>query len=313
MANSDDLHKKKLEFLERKELELKNGVSSIEKKLLDIIVESVLDNLEVKDGTVLPSEKNIKLTQLLSDIFDDFNKNVNNNLLKQYVETIRTNTDLNKKYFGMFETDSKKLISVSDATKEIVNRRIGITDKGVVIKGGFLDSFIKDNRTQSRLQSILTQGITSGSALKDLRTDVKLFIVGDGKKLGSVQNAYSTLIYDTYQQVDRLEAGIYAQSLNMEAFIYSGGKVAQTRPFCCQRNGLIFTTEEASSWKNLEFQGKSNPYNPLIDLGGYGCRHSTQYISNVVAVNMRNDLELDKNGKLRYKLGYPKQSLNKCS
>ena len=116
-----------------------------------------------------------------------------------------------------------------------------------------------------------------------MKNDIRTFVVGNNDRLGGLQSQYNTFIYDTFQQIDRLESGIYAKEIGMEAFIYSGGKISTTRKFCCQRNGKIWTVDEAKKWRNLNFQGKNKNYNPLVDLGGYNCRHSTQYISNVIA------------------------------
>ena len=192
------------------------------------------------------------------------------------------------------------------------DKLLGLDKDGKIVKKGFLDSFLKDNRNKNEIQTLLIKGITGGASIKDLKSDVKFFVQGDKEKTGALSKQYSTLIYDTYQQIDRTESNIYSEELGMDAFIYSGGKVRDTRKFCCQRNGLIFTKEEAKAWRTLKFHGKPKNYNPLVDLGGYNCRHSTQYISNVIAAKRRDDLELDDNGKLVYSKSGSKQRLHSC-
>ena len=35
-------------------------------------------------------------------------------------------------------------------------------------------------------------------------------------------------------------------------------------------------------WRDKEWQGKNKGYNPLINMGGYNCRHSPAWVSNLV-------------------------------
>ena len=312
MATSEGIHKKKLDFLEKREAALKRKVSTAERKLLDVIIEKFIDELEVSGGQIKSNVGNIKLTQALDRIFEDFDNILNKNIIKSYITDMEGLKSFNKTYFGTFERNKKTLENLSSSSAAQINRRLGITPNGGVVGGGFLDNFIKDSRLRTEFTELVTKGISGGVSFKDMKNDIKLFIVGGESSLGSLQKNYSTFIYDTYQQIDRLESGIYAQAIGMDSFIYSGGKVRDTRKFCCQRNGKVWTVKEAKSWKSLKFQGKTKNYNPLIDLGGYNCRHSTQYISNVLAAKKRSDLKLDKNGNLVKDSKGSNQKLNKC-
>ena len=40
-----------------------------------------------------------------------------------------------------------------------------------------------------------------------------------------------------------------------------------------------------------EFEGKSDPYDPINDLGGIGCRHFWSWISDELAFHLRPELE----------------------
>ncbi len=312
MAKFDTIQKRKVDFLAAREGVLRRKVSAAEKKLLDLIIEKFIDELEVSNGIIVSNGKNIKLTQGLDKIFEEFNRIVQDGLINGYIKDISEVKLLNKSYFGEFETNKRILDIVSNKSSLQINRRLGISPKGVVLNGGFLNNFIKDNRLKNEFAELVTKGITGGTSFRELKADIKTFIIGNEDRLGGLQAQYRTFIYDTYQQIDRLESGIYAEELGMQSFIYSGGKIATTRNFCCQRNGKIWTVDEAKKWENLEFQGKNKDYNPLVDLGGHNCRHTTQYISNLISARRRDDLKLDDEGNLIVDKKGKKQKLNKC-
>ena len=83
----------------------------------------------------------------------------------------------------------------------------------------------------------------------------------------------------------------YAERIGLRTFIYTGGLIQTSRDFCEDRNGKVFTIEEAEEWKDLNWDGKPEIYNPLIDLGGYNCRHFPAWISAKEAIRRRPDLK----------------------
>lgn len=59
-----------------------------------------------------------------------------------------------------------------------------------------------------------------------------------------------------------------------EHWLYAGSIIEDSRDFCRERAGGIFTTEEVESWNSLEWAGKRG--NVWSDLGGWRCRHTLQ-------------------------------------
>ena len=66
-----------------------------------------------------------------------------------------------------------------------------------------------------------------------------------------------------------------------------------------KRHGKLFSREEIEKFgtpqdqyggytnkSEGEFQGKTDPYNPFIDMGGYNCRHQYRWISEDLAKNI---------------------------
>ncbi len=312
MASTDKIHKDKLKFLLRRENNLKKNVSVAEKKLLSVIVDKFMDKLEVEGGKIVQNAKNIRLTTALDAIFNSFDKDINSKLINSYINDINGAKEINTKYFAAFEPNKKKFKGIAVDVDDLIDARIGIKPNGKLAKGGFLDNFNKDPRLLNDFKELVTKGITGNISRTEMNSQVRRYIVGAEGANGQLQKHYSNFIYDTYQQVDNLGSSNYAVALNMQSFIYSGGLIKTTRNFCCQRNGKVWTVKEAQKWQNLSFTGKSNPYNPLINLGGYNCRHSTQYLSNITAAKRRSDLKLDKQGNLIKDASGTPQTLNQC-
>jgi len=310
MADFDKIQKRKDKFLEDRESVLKKKVTGAEKKLLDLIFKDFLDKLETSDGKIVSSGKNITLTQAIDKIFKTFESRINANLVKDYVNDIKKIGSLNESYFKIFEPNAKKFKGIKDSAQKGIFTRLGLNSDGKLKRGGFLAEFLTDNRQKRQLKTMVTDAITSGQGFSQLREAVQTLTVGNKQVQGQLQSNYRQFVYDTYSQIDRFESGLYADAIGMDAFKYAGGKIRTTRKFCCQRNGQIFTVQEAEKWQSLRFEGKTKNYNPLIDLGGYNCRHSTQYLSNIITARRRKDLTLNKDGKLVKVKGERKPKLN---
>ncbi len=105
-----------------------------------------------------------------------------------------------------------------------------------------------------------------------------------------------------------------AKELGLQAYLYQGGLIKSSRLFCKKRDGKVFTDFEIARFGTVKdayggytnkaegvFSGKTEPYDPVVDLGGYGCRHGLSAIPNVLALRMRADLAEDKEGRLYIK------------
>ena len=169
MAKFDTIQKRKIEFLDRREKVLKRKVSTAEKKLLDIIIENFIDELEISEGQILSNGENIKLTQALEKIFEEFDRVVQSSLIDGYIKDINELKLLNKSYFGEFEINKSRLNKIAAQTSRLLNRRLGISLKGNLIRGGFLDNFIKDNRLRNEFSELVTKAISGGASFRELK------------------------------------------------------------------------------------------------------------------------------------------------
>ena len=306
MPTAQEIFDKKDKFLASREATLNRKVAAAEKKLLDVVVEKFIDQLETSGGFITNNGKNISLTQALEQVFNEFDATLNKDLVGGYIKDIAAGQLLNKQYFQVFEEDPKKFANASGSAQKTVRARLGITKDGGIKAKGYLDNFIKSNPVKQEVLEIATKAITGQQSKAAARKQLQTSIAGDENVGGKLGGHYRTFINDTYQQIDNLEASLYADAIGMQAAYYLGGTINTSRKFCRQRNGNLYTTEEIESWQDLKWQGKNKNYNPLTDMGGYNCRHRYRYISNKQAARNREDLELTEDGKLVKKEGASK-------
>jgi len=301
---------KRISFLSDRENKLKKRVSSIERKLFSIITSRLLNDLDTDAGAIKSTQSNIKLTQRIDRLFNDFKKDFNSVVIGQLIDDLFGTLKLNDDYFNDF-SNAKRIKSIKQKNRSIMYARLGVTSKGKVIEGGFIDNFLNDTSIKTEVVNATIANVTSRAPKAALRDELQTLIIGAPDAAGGrLQSQYRTFVYDTYQEFDRSYGQLWADELKLTAFLYLGGKIKTTRKFCCERNGLVFTTKEAMEWKKMNFAGKPRAgYNPLVQLGGHNCRHSTQWLSNDQALLFRKDLEI-KDGKLVKKRGVEPQKLN---
>jgi hypothetical protein len=80
------------------------------------------------------------------------------------------------------------------------------------------------------------------------------------------------------------------KKLGLRFAIYQGGLRDDSRQFCIERNGKCYSESEIQKWEKLDFQGKSENYNPFYDCGGANCIHRLDWISDELAKRLRPDL-----------------------
>jgi uncharacterized protein with gpF-like domain len=83
-----------------------------------------------------------------------------------------------------------------------------------------------------------------------------------------------------YNRIVNLEK---AKKAGITKFLYVGPDDQVTRPFCVERVGQVWSTEEIDSWDN----GQGLPAN--IYCGGYNCRHHLRPLSDELAAELTDN------------------------
>lgn len=182
-------------------------------------------------------------------------------------------------------TNNKRL---TDKAVESLLNRIGYDGKSYT-HGGFLFDLIQSPDPIRKVKSIAFQSISRGLSFNQFKDTLKIIINGNQGKQGVFETHFRTAAYDAFQQADRQIHNDVAIGLKLNHALYAGTIMTTTRHFCLLRVNKYFTREEIESWSKLTWQGKSTPYDPYIDCGGYNCIHILSWVSKELFDRAKND------------------------
>lgn len=279
----------RIAYLEKRQELLASAVSDMQRVLYEQVLE------EIDAITADPTKLDI--------LFRKFTNTTHAKVIKQFAGDILSVGKLNGEYFKAIAEDvtTKDYAAIKKTADQYLLDRFGLTTKGEMVKDGFISTFIEDPTVKRQLKEFAYKSQSSGVGLQEFKKGFKEIITGTPEKNGAFERQYNTFAYDTYQQADAAIQEVYAEELGLTAFLYLGGVIKTTRPFCKERAGKVYLKSEIESWKDLDFGGKPANYNPFKDRGGFRCRHHFSAITAKQAMRRRPDLEEDENGNLRVK------------
>lgn len=197
---------------------------------------------------------------------------------------------------------------------EFLTARLGIDAAGVVVPGGYLDLMAGNTAVSQQVLRYAYGAQASGVGLEAYQAGLRSLVLGGDKPAEGVVSGLYQEASDDFNRNDRALQAIAAERLGLQAYLYQGGLIDSSRPFCKVRNGKCFVDFEVrrfgskadayggySNKQAGKFSGKSDPYDPFVDCGGYGCRHGLHAVPNLVALRMRPDLAENDKGELYLK------------
>lgn len=305
----DNILKKKEEFLDQARTKLENTALRLQVDLFEKIISEIIPQLDVQDGKILETANNYRLISQMDKVYDTFNVKVINTILPLINKGIDEISNLASDYFTMsFPELPKKFEQIIESTRVITELRIGLRE-GKMVRGGTFMSML--NVDPADMQKLMSKAVSSQMNMKDFIKIIKENINGSEEKIGSLERQFNRFTYDTYQQYDAAYNKKLAEEFDFKYFIYQGGLVKDSRDFCVCHNGKVFSKEEAETWKEwkpddcdypagYEIKAKDpsiHPsymdypeYDPLIDRGGYNCRHVLGYMPDELAFKYRPEL-----------------------
>lgn len=307
-----EILKRKQDFIDSQRDKLSNTIIRQQSVLLSELVSELIPELDVKDGQIVESAKNYRLISLLDKTYKNFSIMANEVMAGMIIGTTNKIINLNEKYYkSMFETTPFNFDKILTKSKKLIDLKIGLEgDK--IFKGGYLDSFFQSGNLANELKQMTSQAVTSNMNMKDYVKLLKNKITGTEEYTGALERQFNMYAYDLYQQYDAAYNLTIGNELDFKYFLYQGGLIADSRDFCAAHDGKVWSREESETWKDwtpskgeypagYEVKAKdmySVPsylekpgYDPLIDRGGYHCRHSLGWISDNMAQRMRPDLK----------------------
>lgn len=262
--------KKELANLNEVPDELISAIEKENKKVFDAVFK-LLTELDQKDGNISPTAANLQRIEMITNALVDalFDGG--------YLDSV-------KKYVSEFETQGELI-------KEVFRENFTVKDNPLykeVIKNAqrntlmLFDESAIENVLSLPVKDILTQSITTGMKFSDMVINIRNFIEGNSEIDGRLVKYAKTYAHDTFAIFDRSFTQAVNKDVDIKYWEYAGNEIKDTREFCHERVGKVFTTDEIRSWASEDWQGK-NP-NTTEDtifnyLGGYNCRHTLLPVS----------------------------------
>lgn len=282
-------NKARFDLLERVESSITSRLDFLENEFKRMVFIHLVNELVFDGDKIKSSNSNFLKLNKLRFFRSEFTKEKVNPLLhwmaKQYIKIAKAND----KYFAAtIPKSGKKAKKVR--TDSLVKIGVQVIDKKVkVLEGGWLHMLGEFSDPYQAVNDLAQTAIGSEMKLKDFQKMIDQNISPEGK-YGKIRHHFHTHARDTFSRYDRSVQMTYAEQLGLRAFIYQGGLINTSRDFCEKNNGKVFTLEEAEQWRDMNWQGKNDNYEPLRDMGGHNCRHFPSMISDKLAIRRRPEL-----------------------
>ena len=250
-------------------------------RILFLELNNLLDYLSIgEDKKIKFSAGNIALLSKADKLVRTHARASGRDLSKQIVRDSKKIITLNSGYFQTIKPIPK---AVNKRVLRLVMLRMGFdvaTDK--ITEGGWLNAVNGNAQVGNQIKDLITRAIVSKQGLPDFRRSFKEIVTGN-ENLGILERHHATNSHDIFHSIDRATGLEYADKLGLKHAIYSGTAKKNSRDFCLARLNNLYTRDEIESWQNLDWGGKKKNNDVFIDLGGYNCRHSWDWISNELA------------------------------
>lgn len=140
-------------------------------------------------------------------------------------------------------------------------------------------------QVKSPIVDILNRNINSGGKFTGFVDELKMFVQGDPKVDGRILHYSRTYLRDALFQYSRTYQQAMTRDLDLEFYLYAGGLIDNSRPFCIDRAGNYYHQKEIELWAPLKWAGK-NPLTTESSIftlaGGYSCAHSIMPVSIII-------------------------------
>jgi len=301
---------KKEAFLNQVRQQLDNTALTLQSDLFEEVLSEIIPQLESVNGVLLDNAHNYQVISKIERVYDIFHDKVSSVILPQINEATSKIVNFSADYFALAVTDlPQRFERVVESTKTLIDLKVGLR-QGKMIRGGLTDQML--NIDAQEFQVIIGRAVSGQMDMKRLILIIKDHIKGNDIKAGVYDRQIKRFAYDMYQQYDAAYNKKMADEFDMRYFVYQGGLVVDSRDFCAAHNNKVWSTEEAQEWpdwtpskgeypEGYEVKAKDMykvpsyidypGYDPLIDRGGYNCRHIIGYISDDLAFKLRPGLK----------------------
>lgn len=248
-------------------------------------IELLVKQLEIKDGKILPSAKNLKTIGAIKAKIEAIIINPKYTKgLEQFRDSFNAVTVIQNKYFSSIT----KKFKPTSVLKELRLQAIGSTMESLS-RAGIGVNIAKP------IQDILRTNITTGAKYTDLVQQLRDHITNNATGQGKLERYVKQITTDSLNTYSRTYNNFVANDLGLKWNLYSGSIIATSRIFCIALiEKKYFHDDEIPALLKGDFEefrkhgGTLNDKTGLPDgmipgttvenfkalAGGYGCGHS---------------------------------------
>lgn len=271
------LARKRSAILRSSEKGLLSRAASMQRKLNAYVLNTLLPSLDIRGNQISNTNANLNKVNKASGLKNFMKNVVNLKMFEYYTKEFSKLDKATNRYFSRFEPTAA-------AVKRITNR-------GETVIDGFIDELFDNNQITRSIQETVRTAILGERNIGDIRTLLTEQIKGKEGKLGLIESYHYREGFNEFQTYSRAQDQAFSKALDLNYAIYAGGEIKTTRDFCDERNGNVYNRETILSWNDLEWQGKKENNDILIDMGGYNCRHDFDWISYALARRIDPNIE----------------------
>ena len=215
------------------------------------------DNVLITDEIALAKALNMRteIASVFAKEFDGVSQTLLNSFVIAAKEASQSMIDagIDSKYASFTVTDA----SVVDAMMK---------DTGIEITSASLAA-------QSQISQAVYVSVVSGGSKAELIAQCQQYLIGQTDKRGvSMLSHLDTIIRTRYMEVNSIVMQSKAKAAGVTSYKYVGGAVKDSRAWCLQHRGKIFTEDEIKAWADKQWAGKKAG-DPFVIRGGWNCIH----------------------------------------
>ena len=269
-------------------------MAQIQKELTTLILSKYISKFDYQDGVLVYNNKNLGLINELDNVFYKFEQKFSGNVFKDLGAKMLDMVVYSEDYFKKFGSSSKTLAKIKGKL-DMISTRVGIDAQGNLIPNSYFERLAAGDVMKEQLKDYIARGLSGKTSLSEFQSGFEQLINGNKDVDGKLLSYWKTETHDAFFSVSRAHDDLFAQQLGMNFFIYLPGAIKNSRPFCkggydkvcgCtfeRKIGQVFHRLDMKKWISLEWSGKKHPYNPVVDMGGWNCRHKPAWISDEMA------------------------------
>ena len=271
---------------------LEKKLRAAEGSLLRRVLADVLPKMDQKNGRLGSGVRNLARANLIERVFDQLQKDETNAILLQFADALLSISGKDAAYYLSTGFDKAKVEAIAKDLS-LIRSVIGIDERGKLATDGFLYRLGQTDLVREKLKQYVLTSVATRQSLGKFTKGLKELIQGNAETSGALVGYYQQYAYDTFSRVREISNLHFADELNLQNFVYTGGIIKSSRTFCIKKNGKVFSRTQAErDWpKDPDLIDKKHvaSYRPLIDRGRNNCRHFLMWISDERAAEMREN------------------------